>query len=416
MTKSRFIIKSVKWLIGEDMIKQNLCVKYNELQKELHFTNFAMYACCDGIVYYTHDGKSAGEKPIGELQTSGLKNKIVVKQFGKARANVIVFFYSQNIEKCAKLGGIPTVLDDYTEMFGKKLKVVKKDDKKVLRALSKAKNVIVDGSYCVALARSIDEAGTMARIIDKNAFVIGKCEGEYVKINRIVARGMNIGYTRYYSKGNQDRVWEREKTQPINTLKDDNIEVDDIKNSDRRIEALTTAKKVYQDNFTQGTWGNVSVRIDDKTLYCTPKAIGYGLLTPDDIVTMDFRTVEQVAGSTRATSEKGIHCRIMNEKKDAYVVVHAHPTYSSVFCAQNRVLEVSSEGRALLGDKVYCSKHAIPMTKRLSNNTVNAMNKKAVFMGNHGVAVYGESIDDVFNVLNTLEKEAKMALSHKKRQ
>ncbi len=397
------------------MIKQNLCAKFNELQKELHFTSFSICAYDNGIVYYTKDGKSAGEKPIKEFD-KGLRGKVVQKVFGKGKANVVVFFYSQNIEKCAGFGGIPTALDDYTEMFGKKLKVVECDEKKVLRALNRNKSIIVKGKYCIALARSIDEAGTMARIIDKNAFVIAKCEGKTVKINKIVAKGMNIGYTKYYSKGNQDRVWEKEKTQPINTLKDVKIEIADIINSDRRIEALTTAKKVYQDDFTQGTWGNVSIRIDDKTLYCTPKAIGYGLLTPEDIVTMDFRTVTQIAGDVKATSEKGIHCRIMNEKKDAYVVVHAHPRYSSVFCAKNMTLEVSEENRALLGDKVYCSKHAIPMTKRLANNTVDAMNKKAVFMGNHGVAVYGESIEDVFNVLNALEKETKSALSHKKRQ
>lgn len=389
------------------MLQENILVKYNELSKDLNFSRFMLIANHNNTIYYTKDGKACGEKSY-EKFNKGFRENVAVK-LAKQGARVVAIFSSKNILKCTK--GIPTMLDDFTEIFGGKIKAVKKEENKVLHALNKRKAVIVKDSYAIVVARSLDEAGTMCRIIEKNAFVLDKAK-KYVTINAIVAKGMNIGYTKYYSRENQQRVWDKELSEPIETVKIDKISIEDINKANKKQQTLLVAKKLYADNFTQGTWGNVSIRIDDKTLYCTPKAIGYNLLKEDDIVTMDFTKNEQIAGNTVATSEKGIHCRVMREHSDSYVVVHAHPPFSSVFAARNEELIVSDEGKAVLGDKVSCSKHAIPMTKRLANNTVNSMNKNAVFMGNHGVAVYGKDIEEVFLVLKTLEKEARKALNN----
>ncbi len=391
------------------MLKQNLIIKYQELQKDLGLSKFTLIANDNGILYFTKDGKSAGEKSFEEYKTKGFRAKIAV-ELAKKGKRVIAIFSSPNTLKCGELGGIPTMLDDFTEIFGGSIKAVEKDEKKILKAIKKRNAVIVKGNYVILSARSLDEAGTMCRIIEKNAFVMLKA-GWFVTINPFVSWCMNIGYTSYYSKINQQRVWEKEKTEPIETVKINPISIEEIEVADKKTQDLLVAKKLYADNFTQGTWGNVSIKVDDKTLYCTPKAIGYNLLKEEDIVTMDYIHRKQLSTGNKATSEKGIHCRVMKERKDSYVVVHAHPTYSSVFAARNQNLEVSKEGQAVLGDIVCCSKHALPMTKRLANNTVDSMEKNAVFMGNHGVAVYGKDIKEVFLVLETLEAEAKKALT-----
>ena len=390
------------------MLKENLIVKYQELAKDLGLSKFTLVCKDEDKVYYTKDGKSASITTIKDYETKGLKAKIACKIL-KGGTHVVAFFNNSNILKCGDLGGIPTMLDDFTEIFGGEIKSVEKDEKKINKELKKRKAVIVKGEFCVIASRSLDEAGTMTRIIVKNAFVMLKAKW-FVTINPFVAKLMNIGYTSYYSKLNQERVWNKEKTEPIETVKIKPITFEEIEKADKKEQALLVAKKLYQENFTQGTWGNVSIRIDNKTLYCTPKAIGYNILKVDDIVTMDYLHNKQLSTGVKATSEKGIHCRVMREHNDAYVVVHAHPTFSSVFAARTQNLEVSEESKAILGEIVYCSEHALPMTKRLANNTVDSMERNAVFMGNHGVAVYGKDIREVFLVLSTLEKEAKKSL------
>lgn len=390
------------------MLKKNLVIKYQELQKDLSFSKFTLVANDDGTIYYSKDGKSASESTLQKYSTKGFRAKISA-ELAKKGYRVIAIFSSPNTLRCGELGGIPTMLDDFTEIFGGNIVAVEKDEKKILKAIKKRNAVIVKDNCVILTARSLDEAGTMSRIIEKNAFVMLKAKW-FVTINPFISKCMNIGYTSYYSKINQQRVWQKEKTELIETVKINPITIDDIEKADKKTQDLLVAKKLYQDNYTQGTWGNVSIKIDDKTLYCTPKAIGYNLLKEDDIVTMNYLHNKQLSKGNKATSEKGIHCRVMRERKDSYVVVHAHPTYSSIFAARNQNLEVSDSGKAVLGDIVYCSKHALPMTKRLANNTVDSMKTNAVFMGNHGVAVYGKDIREVFLVIETLEKEAKQAL------
>ena len=392
------------------MLKENLIVKYQELAKDLGLSKFMMVVKDSDTIYFTKDGKSASKTTIQDYISKGFRAKLACKALNKG-ANVVAIFNNSNILKAGDLGGIPTMLDDFTEIFGGEIKSVAKDEKKIYKELKKRKAVIVKGEYCIIASRSLDEAGTMARIICKNAFVMLKAQW-FVTINPFVAKLMNIGYTSYYSKLNQAKVWNKEKTEPIETVKIKPITFEEIESADKKEQALLVAKKLYQENFTQGTWGNVSIRIDDKTLYCTPKAIGYNILKVDDIVTMNYLHNKQLSTGVKATSEKGIHCRVMREHKDAYVVVHAHPTFSSVLAARTQDLDISEEGKAILGDRVYCSEHALPMTKRLANNTVDSREKNAVFMGNHGVAVYGKDIREVFLVLSTLEKEAKKYLDN----
>lgn len=393
------------------MLKENLLVKYQELNNDFSFDYFTLMARVGDEVYYTYDGVGVSQDRLVDFQRVDFDCNVATDIFRDTEANVIAFFSTENTQKASNLGGMPTILDDFTEIFGSKIKAIDKGYKKILSALKRKRAVFVKENYVIIRARSLDEAGTMIRIIDKNSFVLSKCPS-FVKINPIVAKGMNIGFTYFYSKRNQERIWGEENTKPIPKNRKVNVgEIADIYNDDKRVEALKIAQKLYADNFTQGTWGNVSVRIDDNTLYCTPKAISYNLLTPDDIVLMDYNKVEQLSVGNRATSEKGIHCRIMREHKDCYVAVHAHPTYSSIYCAMNKTLEVSPENRAILGERVCCSKHAIPMSKRLANNSVDAMTGgKAGFMGNHGVAIYGDSIEDVFRVITALEYEAKLGI------
>ena len=330
--------------------------------------------------------------------------EIIKSVFKIKNTNVVTILNTQSVAYADSRDGIPILLDDFSEIFGGKAEVVPFEKKYIVRALKKKRSTIVHNKFAMMVSRSLDEAGTMARILEKSAFVYSKVK-KYVPLSEFVARLEVKVFMGGYSKLNQEREWSIETTGIDPRPKEErklNLEKDD-----KRYTVLTVAKRIYDENRTQGTWGNVSCRIDDKHLYCTPKAIGYDLLELDDIVKMDYLTNTQV-GEGNPTSEKGIHCRIMREQKDAMIAIHAHPIYCSIFAARNQVLEVSEENRAILGNYVYCGKHALPMTKTLANNTVDAMRGgKASFMGNHGVAIYGVDVDDAFLVLNTLEAECK---------
>ena len=82
----------------------------------------------------------------------------------------------------------------------------------------------------------------------------------------------------------------------------------------------------------QGTWGNISVRLDDRYMLVTPSGLDYERLSPYEIVRVEIAALKY-EGKIRPTSEKSIHAGVLSEFSDAQCVIHSHPVNSSVFAA-----------------------------------------------------------------------------------
>ena len=56
------------------------------------------------------------------------------------------------------------------------------------------------------------------------------------------------------------------------------------------------------------------------------------------------------------------------------------------------------------GDNIRCSKYAIFGTRDLSKNIIKALeNRKACLMSNHGQVVFGENLDEAFELAEEIE-------------
>ena len=80
----------------------------------------------------------------------------------------------------------------------------------------------------------------------------------------------------------------------------------------------------------QGTWGNLSIRLDDKYMLVTPSGLDYTRLTPADMVKVNISTLAY-EGSLKPTSEKGLHAEVYKQRPDAGAVIHTHSKYCCVF-------------------------------------------------------------------------------------
>jgi L-fuculose-phosphate aldolase len=50
--------------------------------------------------------------------------------------------------------------------------------------------------------------------------------------------------------------------------------------------------RLVKEGLVRGTWGNVSVRFDEKSMIVTPSGLDYMSLTPEDMVLVDINTLE----------------------------------------------------------------------------------------------------------------------------
>ena len=88
-------------------------------------------------------------------------------------------------------------------------------------------------------------------------------------------------------------------------------------------------KKLVQSGLVQGTWGNISVRIDDTYMLTTPSGIDYIRLKSDDMVKVQIDDMSY-EGINKPTSEKELHAAIYKQRPDIGAIIHTHSKYSSV--------------------------------------------------------------------------------------
>jgi len=164
-------------------------------------------------------------------------------------------------------------------------------------------------------------------------------------------------------------------------------------------------KKLLSSGLVQGTWGNISIRIDENHMMVTPTGLDYERLTADDMVKVDINTLEY-EGILVPTSEKGIHAAIYKNRDDVEAVIHTHSKYCCIFAAANEDMPVENkEMQNEFGTSIKCGEYAMHGSKKLIENTVAALgNSAGCIMANHGMVACGKNIETAFDNCNKMEK------------
>lgn len=163
--------------------------------------------------------------------------------------------------------------------------------------------------------------------------------------------------------------------------------------------------KLVECGLVQGTWGNLSIRLNDDEMLVTPSGLDYFRLKPEDMVKVNIRTLEHQQGQ-KPTSEKGIHAGIYLKRPEMGAVIHTHSKYCSIFAAAVQPVPIEDEeGQEVFGQWVDVAKYALPGSKALMRNTIKAFGENyGCIMANHGMVCGGDSMEQAFDHCRMLEK------------
>ena len=164
-------------------------------------------------------------------------------------------------------------------------------------------------------------------------------------------------------------------------------------------------KRLLRENLVSGTWGNLSLRIDNENMIITPSGKPYELLSPEDMVRVNYRTLSW-EGESKPSSELKLHAAIYLDRKDVHAVIHTHqPNASTVAAARREVPPILDDMAQIIGPSVRVAAYALPNTKRIVRKTLNALRgRNAALMANHGAVCIGRDMEEAFLVCQVLEK------------
>ena len=177
-------------------------------------------------------------------------------------------------------------------------------------------------------------------------------------------------------------------------------------------------KKLLKEGLVARTWGNVSVRVNDQQMVITPSGRPYDELNPDDMVLVNFYNL-RFEGKIKPSSELKLHCQVYKTRPQIQAVIHTHQMYASIVAAAQKDVEVLHSGhqQILGGIVIKTAPYALPNTKKITVETARAIeDSKAALMANHGAVCIGKSLDDAFEVANTLEKACELFIDSKKKK
>ena len=333
------------------------------------------------------------------------------------KINAIVVTDTPYCKKMREFGKkLMAVLDDMAQIVGTSVELVDYELTQISKALKESACCIVKDKYTLSTGRTLYEAIVAMTVLEKSAEVCMKAEilGGAKEIFEPEAKFMRNNYITNYSKSEQNVKSAEEDSvsegaDALKTREDFGIYQD--KEWKTRNLLVHYGIKLLETGLVQGTWGNISIKLDDKYMLVTPSGLDYNRVTPNDMVKVNIETLE-FEGNQKPTSEKGIHRTIYLQRKDVGAIIHTHSKYCCVFAAANKDLPITQkEMQVIFGEKVNLAEYGLPGTEKLTKNTIIGLESNyGCIMANHGMICCGKDIETAFNNCVKLEKCAQMYL------
>jgi len=167
-------------------------------------------------------------------------------------------------------------------------------------------------------------------------------------------------------------------------------------------------KRMWAREYTDGNGGNLTIRVGDNLVLCTPTLVSKGFMTIEQMCLVDLEG-NQLAGKFKRTSECMTHLAIMKRQPKAKACCHAHPPHGTAFAVAGVQPPTCMipEAEVFLG-QIGLAEYRTPGTPANAEVVGNAaVDHMAVLMVNHGVITWGKDIEDAYWKMENVESYCK---------
>lgn len=173
-----------------------------------------------------------------------------------------------------------------------------------------------------------------------------------------------------------------------------------------REKMVDICRRMNSTGINQGTAGNLSVRTSNGFLI-TPSSLPYDIMTPDDLVEMDF---DGTYLGRRPSSEWRFHRDILKNRTDINVVLHCHSLYATTLACHHKTIPAFHYMVGVAGGTtVRCADYATFGTQALSDHALKALDGRfACLLGQHGQISLGKDLEQALWLAIEVETLSRM--------
>jgi len=150
--------------------------------------------------------------------------------------------------------------------------------------------------------------------------------------------------------------------------------------------------KLWMRGYVDGNGGNISCRISENAVICTPTLQSKLDLTPEDLCLVDLDG-NQLVGRRPRTSEIFLHLEIYKNVSQARAVVHCSPPHATAYAITGTVPPpgVIPEFDVFVGS-VALAPYETPGTKKFAETVIPFVRDHSVILlENHGIVCWADT-------------------------
>jgi L-fuculose-phosphate aldolase len=156
-------------------------------------------------------------------------------------------------------------------------------------------------------------------------------------------------------------------------------------------------RRLYNKGFAAANDGNITVRLNEREVLCTPTMVSKGYMKTSDICKVDYEG-KQLAGSKKRTSEVLLHLAVYKNRPDVMAVVHCHPPHATAFAVAHEPIPkcILPEVEVFLGE-VPTAVYETPGGQKFAETIVPFVKScNTIILANHGTVTFGPDLEKAY--------------------
>lgn len=178
-----------------------------------------------------------------------------------------------------------------------------------------------------------------------------------------------------------------------------------------REEICEIGRRMYARRMVAANDGNLSVRLSENEILCTPTGISKGFMRPEQLCKIDLtgKVLTMVEGFA-PSSEVKMHLRVYQKRADISAVVHAHPVFATSFAVMGRALDIPVMPEVIVNfGKVPLAPYGTPSTTEIPDAIEPYLaDYEAILLESHGALTWAKDLQTAYMKMESVEFYAEL--------
>jgi L-fuculose-phosphate aldolase len=180
---------------------------------------------------------------------------------------------------------------------------------------------------------------------------------------------------------------------------------------DLRAQICDIGKNLWNRGMVAANDGNISARLSEDEILCTPTGVSKGYLTPEMLSKVSLTgEVLEAAGGMMPSSEIKMHLRLYQLTDKVGAVVHAHPMFGTVFAIKGEPLVGKMMPESVIAmPEIPLALYGTPSTDAVPDSVEPfVLLHRACLLESHGALSWGPNLMGAYLSMERLEYTAKI--------